>query len=144
MSKILDNKQIIHIATEAVIIIGIIIYFSSKNKKLYSHIEDLSKRLEDQEEIIQKHELIIKQLVQSINTRNTVTKPPLQTKKGKSNINIHTKPKKHNNVHIQVLDEDEEIIENTDDSQDDNDSDLDDEIKEELKELQQDGLKKRK
>ena len=56
MSKILENKQIIHIATEIVALMGIIFYFSSKNKKLLSHIEDLSQRLEEQEDLIQKHE----------------------------------------------------------------------------------------
>ena len=72
MSKILENKQIIHIATEIVALMGIIFYFSSKNKKLLSHIEDLSQRLEEQEDLIQKHEKIIKQLVQIVNKNGTV------------------------------------------------------------------------
>ena len=46
MSKILENKQIIHIATEIVALMGIIFYFSSKNKKLLAHIEDLSQKHE--------------------------------------------------------------------------------------------------
>jgi hypothetical protein len=56
IQKILNNKQIIHIVTEVVVLIGIIFYFSSKNRKLLSHIEDLSQRLEEQEDILQKHD----------------------------------------------------------------------------------------
>jgi hypothetical protein len=70
MSKLLENKQIIHIAAEILVLVGITFYFSSKNKKLSEHIEDLSQRLEDQEDLIQKHEQIIRQLVQRINSTN--------------------------------------------------------------------------
>ena len=52
MSKLLENKQIIHIAAEILVLVGITFYFSSKNKKLSEHIEDLSQRLEDQEDLI--------------------------------------------------------------------------------------------
>jgi hypothetical protein len=66
MQKILNNKQIIHLVTEVVVLIGIIFYFSSKNRKLLSHIEDLSQRLEEQEDIIQKHDQIIKRLAEGM------------------------------------------------------------------------------
>ena len=80
MSKLLENKQIIHIATEIVILISITIYFSSKNKKLLGYIEDLSSRVEQQEEIIQKHEIIIRQLAKSLNnTQNQPTSKNIQT-----------------------------------------------------------------
>ena len=82
MSKLLENKQIIHIATEIVVLIGITFYFSSKNKKLLSHIEDLSQRLEDQEDLIQKHEQIIKQLFNTVNNLGNISQPiniPIQS-----------------------------------------------------------------
>ena len=67
MSALLQNKQVAHVATEIVVLIGLTFYFSSKNKKLLEHIEDLSQRLEDQEDTIQKHEQIINQLVKLVN-----------------------------------------------------------------------------
>ena len=156
MSKLLENKQIIHIVTEIIAGIVIIFYFSSKNKKLLGHIEDLSQRLEEQEDIIQKHELIIKQLVQAINNRgpitalpkiNNIPKPPVKEKKTK-------KPISHPRV---SFNDNEEVKENTvkpkqkqvepviekvviekvvvpEDSSDDSD-DIDEEIAEELDEL---------
>lgn len=91
MSKLLEKKDIIHIATEIVVLIGITFYFSSKNKKLIDHIEDLSKRIEEQEDVVQKHEKIIMQLVQTINN---------QTNKNNSNnkINHVSSNNKTNNI----------------------------------------------
>jgi hypothetical protein len=67
MSQILENKQMIHIVSEVVVLIGLTFYFNQKNKKLLNHIEDLAQRIEEQEDLIQKHENIIKKLVSSIN-----------------------------------------------------------------------------
>ena len=161
MSKLLENKQIIHIATEIVALIGIIFYFSSKNKKLLEHIEDLSQRLEDQEDLIQKHEQIIRQLVQAVNTKRPQLSPntsiPKTSPKPKNTKRKKTpspqklplaRPVKSN---IQ-FDDDEEVEETHEPVQQavveeyssDDDSDLDAEIADELEELQQqDGLKKR-
>ena len=151
MSKLLENKQIIHIVTEIIAAIVIIFYFSSKNKKLLGHIEDLSQRLEEQEDIIQKHELIIKQLVQAINNRgpitalpkiNNIPKPPVKEKKttkkpisrprvsfnDNEEVNENPKPKQVERVIEKVL---EQV---TEESSDDSD-DIDEEIAEELDEL---------
>jgi hypothetical protein len=63
MTKLFENKQqILHIVTEVIALIALTFYFSQKNKKMMSHIEDLSQRLEEQEEIIQKHDKIIEKL----------------------------------------------------------------------------------
>ena len=59
MVNLLENKQIIHIATDIVVLIGITFYFSSKNKKLLEHLEDLSQSLKDQEDMNKKNEEII-------------------------------------------------------------------------------------
>jgi hypothetical protein len=67
MSQILENKQMIHIVSEVVVLIGLTFYFNQKNKKLLNHIEDLAQRIEEQEDLLQKHENIIKKLVSSIN-----------------------------------------------------------------------------
>jgi hypothetical protein len=129
----------------------IIFYFSSKNKKLLGHIEDLSQRLEEQEDIIQKHELIIKQLVHVINNRgpitevpkiNNIPKSPVKEKKiikkpisrprvsfnDNEEVNENPKPKQVERVIEKVL---EQV---TEESSDDSD-DIDEEIAEELDEL---------
>jgi hypothetical protein len=74
MSKLLDNKQIIHIVSEIIIIVGIVFYFTQKNKKLMNHINDLTQRIEEQEDILQKHEQMITKLssmVEELNNRNS-------------------------------------------------------------------------
>ena len=162
MSKLLENKQIIHIATEIVALIGIIFYFSSKNKKLLEHIEDLSQRLEDQEDLIQKHEQIIRQLVQAVNNRghppSSQPSKPKHVKRKKTpsppKRPLARPPRQPDKPHVSF--EDNEEVEETYEPQpvksaavveeysSDEDSDLDAEIADELEELQeQDGLKKR-
>ena len=47
-----NNKQLIHIGAEIIVLLGLTFYFSSKNKKLTEHIEELAQRLEDQEDKI--------------------------------------------------------------------------------------------
>jgi hypothetical protein len=71
MSKIFENKSmLIHLAVESVIILAITLYFSQKNKKLMGHINDLIERIEEQEDIIQKHEQLINNLTNAINDIN--------------------------------------------------------------------------
>jgi hypothetical protein len=68
MSKLFENKQqLVHIASEVVVLLGLTFYFNSQNKKLTGHIEDLAQRIEEQEDLIQNHETIIKQLVEQVN-----------------------------------------------------------------------------
>lgn len=68
-SKILDNKQLIHIGCEVVVLAGLTFYFSSKNRKLMEHIEDLAQRLEEQEDHIQKLEQTVNNLGSLIQNR---------------------------------------------------------------------------
>lgn len=68
MSNLLENKQqMIHIASEVVVLLGLTFYFNQQNKKLTGHIEDLAQRIEEQEDLIQNHENVIKQLVEQVN-----------------------------------------------------------------------------
>ena len=72
MSKIFENKtMLIHIAAEIIVIIGLSFYFSQKNKKLMGHINDLIQRIEDQEDMIQKHEQLINNLTNALNDINS-------------------------------------------------------------------------
>ncbi len=65
----MENKQMVHIASEVVVLLGLTFYFNQKNKKMMGHIEDLAQRLEDQEDLLQKHEQVIKNLVTFINNQ---------------------------------------------------------------------------
>jgi hypothetical protein len=71
MLNIVDKKQIIHIVAEIIIIVGISVYFSQKNKHLLNLINDLTQRLEDQEEQINKHEQAINNLSLQISKLNS-------------------------------------------------------------------------
>ena len=63
----MENKQMVHIASEIVVLLGLTFYFNQKHKKLMSHIEDLAQRVEEQEDMLQKHEQVIQKLVAYIN-----------------------------------------------------------------------------
>lgn len=152
MSKLVENKQLIHIATEIVVIFGITFYLTSKNRKLLEHIEDLSQRLEEQEDLIQKHDQIIKQLVQVINNIPVNQPKPVSDVKeipeSKKNLKQHIPRKvkftpRQPDLKEQERKERKEVIE--EESESDKESDLDREIAEELADLQNDkqGLKKR-
>lgn len=95
MSKLMENKQLVHMASEVVVLMGLTFYFSQKNKKLMGHIEDLAQRVEEQEDLLQKHEQVIRKLVDLVNQLQTVPVPPPQQLRGpKLTPNAH-KNKKH-------------------------------------------------
>ena len=71
----MENKQMIHIASEIVVLIGLTFYFNVKNKKLMGHIEDLSQRVEEQQDLLQKHEQVIRKLVDFINQQQAQPDP---------------------------------------------------------------------
>ena len=103
MSKLLDNKQIIHIVSEIFVIAGITIYFSSQNKKLLNHINDLTQRIDDQEEVIQTHEKKIAQLVSLVenstnNFPKTTTQIPSNIRENMTNKSVGTKPVENKTV----------------------------------------------
>jgi hypothetical protein len=103
MSNLFENKTMIaHIAVESVIILGVTIYFSQKNKKLMGHINDLIQRIEEQEDIIQKHEQLINNLSNAINDINS----KLTSDKNISGQNVgnNTKKSKNNNRYSRSTD----------------------------------------
>ena len=75
MSQPLDKKQLIHIASEVVVLVCLTFYFNQKNKKLMTHIEDLAQRLEEQEDLLQKHEQIIRKLCDHLGAGQQGTTP---------------------------------------------------------------------
>lgn len=52
----------IHVLSEVAAMLGITFYFSQQNKKLKGYIEDLAQRMEEQEDLIQRHEELLKAL----------------------------------------------------------------------------------
>ena len=129
MNSIIENKQLVHIGAEIVIIAGLSYYFNNKNAKLLETIEVISLRLNQQEEMIQKQEMMIKKLQIKLEENNHEKHPVLETKKvikkvaDKRTVSFEEKP-------VSIVRIEEEIVEDDTAS-----SDLDKEIEEELKEL---------
>lgn len=134
-SKIFQNKQqLIHIASEFIIIIAVVYYFSSKNRKLLQYIEDLSQRLDEHEEVIKKQEKLINKLL-SINYQ-----PPTDTKKKPKQPPQPQQPQqppKNSLTKLTVPTEESATVEEI---VDDESVILDKEIEEELRELNENGL----
>lgn len=137
MSKFLENKQLVHIASEVVVLVGLVVYINQKHKKVMKHIEDMVQKIEDQEDMIQKHEEIIKRLVSHINSQQPIIPRPVkQTSKPEI-----VKPKRPHRA--PPLTPPPSVPKPTDDkkvnfqenNEENNDSDLDSEMAAELAEL---------
>lgn len=158
--KLFDNKQLIHIASEVVVLIGLTFYFSSKNKKLLGHVEELAQKLEEQEDRIQKLETNLQQthqkldiIVQQMNSGFIRLNQEMTTKQTPKKKTNHTEPivkeVKEQPVRtptkVQFTQKPSEP-EEEEEEEEEEDSDLDDEIRAELEELVEDdsSLKKEK
>lgn len=159
MSKILENKfQIIHIVAEITTIIGLGLYFSQKNKKLLADIEILTNRLQEQEDLIQKHEKMIVNLANMFDEHFVMSQqilhPKIKSSKKKIQSNIiskniqsspsitiglqkilkSTKPSVSFNSVVEEVNESESDSEKDED--DDTEEELDKELENELKDLE--------
>ena len=56
------SKESIRTIIEIVVLIGVCYYFNKKHAKTFKHLEEMSQRLEDQEDIIEKQNAAIKDL----------------------------------------------------------------------------------
>lgn len=63
----IDSKQIIHIASEIVVIGGITAYFMNKTSKLTEQIDELEIKLVQHEEVIRNHENLLLKLLNAVN-----------------------------------------------------------------------------
>lgn len=129
MSKLWENKQLMHIVSEVVIILGMFLYFSSQVKTLRALIDDLTDRLETQETELQKHTQQIKNLSECVghlmNVRGQSSKPSKKNQEPEKKVSFNL-PKKE----VPVVDSD------LDDSGSDvSDDDLDKDLSSELSEL---------
>ena len=94
MSKLIENKHMIHIASEIIVLLGLTFYFNQKNKKIMSHIQDLSQRIEEQEDLLQKHEQVIKKLVDFISKQKSDSNNIIHQHVNSPNIQIKNQNKK--------------------------------------------------
>ena len=131
----LENKsQLIHIASEAVVFAGIIVYFSQKNRRLMTYIEELAKRIEEQDDILQKHALQLEYLTKSVEgssgrSRQSV-KQKVPTSVAATLFKIVSPPPERMPPPHQQSAAIQEIVDEDEDG-----SNLDEEISDELKEL---------
>lgn len=153
MTKFLENKQVIHIVSEIVVIVSVIVYFNQKHKKLLKQIEDLVQRVEDQEDLIQKHEQVIQKLLAYVNNQiqpqpmYNIAKPvmpvPAPRENGKASIvatGANNKPRSNpprvrKPASVPVPAPPAEVVMNSDNEESENETDLDAEIEQELAEL---------
>ena len=158
MSKLFTpNKQLmVRIVSEVVVVVGLAFYFNQKNKKLLAHIEDLAQRIEEQEDILQKHEQMLRKVFDHINhQQKSVAVPtiPREVPREVSKFRPKSRSKKSpnpilNKPSVRVSFAADPVSKVQDDysgSSSENDSDLDAEISQELGELlgeDKDNLKK--
>ena len=66
------NTQIVHIAVEIVLIISLSIFFYMHTKKLDAKIEELSKKVKDQEDTIKKQAELMTKLIDLVNIKSGI------------------------------------------------------------------------
>ena len=127
MSKVIENKQLLHIVSEVIILIGLSLYFHRKTKRLTDHVNALIKKADEHDEIIQRHEQIIRQLVGILNQKTPMKQHPRRTRlfHNKAPLDPPLQTESQTNVNFYSDSEDE----------DEDEDDLDAEIRDELKEL---------
>ena len=137
MSKVItENKfQLIHIASEIFLILGIVIYFSKKNKLITNNINTLTNRLKSLEEHLEEQKRIIKQMMLRIPKQTDIShildpsnmfSSEISKKPYKEYKTSNSFPK-YNNIHKNIDSSDRETS--------DDESDLDAEIQDELNDL---------
>ena len=116
-----EYKQlIIHVACEVVVFGVLIFWIHKRTSSLSLQIEELTQRVDDQEEKLQNHERILKQMTEMINKRGSHSKPSSAPKTESSKP--HKKPKPEKKVEETQIEETE--------------SEMDERIRDELAELE--------
>jgi len=158
MSSIFQNARLIHIVGEVVILSAVVIYFHLQNQKLTNHIKEIVKKLEEQDELLKKHDVILQRLltanVQSFQNpgrqfqeqpqpvRQQEPQPvrqqepqPVRRQQPKTEIKIkkvETKP-----VALNLDTSIKEVEVEVEEDETENEEDLDEEIAKELEELEE-------
>lgn len=64
-----DNKEVVRLVIECVVLVGIFYYFNKKISKLSKHIEEISQKLELQDDLIEKQNFTITELTLNLNSK---------------------------------------------------------------------------
>jgi len=85
-----NNEQLVHIGCEILVVLILAYYFNRKNSSLFKHIEDISSRLEEQEDEIEtlKSQLgkLVEIVTQQRSHRSSMTPPSSPPMKPKSSV----------------------------------------------------------
>jgi hypothetical protein len=65
-----NTSQVVHIVAEIVVLLSMTVYFMHENKKLASRIDSLSKKVEEQEEKLEKHDGVILDILKHLESSN--------------------------------------------------------------------------
>lgn len=165
IDNVFNYKDIIHVVSEIVIVIGITFYFSSKNRKMMSTIEELGKKIEEQDKMIQALKNSIQQIGNSLGQMNQkvqahdnglnmlvekmngmgskkISKPIIQGRHVKP-ILKEEKPVRVSKIQFKKPEEPINKVENFDIEEEFDESDLDEELSQELAELHEDSSLKK-
>jgi hypothetical protein len=147
MSIIMNNKTIIHIVSEVVVIIGVLCYIRKSNSNFSKILEDLEFEIASQKDIIKSHQDAIMSLIKEVEQlkishskqdKNLIKKPILKRYQQYS-TNIPLKSYKDKIKKLEESKKDEEVLyEEEKDGEDGENSDsdsLDDELMQEIKSL---------
>ena len=74
----------LHIMAEVIALVGVSYYFFNKNKILMKHIEEIAQRLGEQDEILSKHDAILKKILATRFQSQTTTEIKPQVKSSPS------------------------------------------------------------
>lgn len=163
MSKLLDTKQIAHIAAELMVLAGLAIYFNQKQRRMMTEINKMAEMIEKQNEKIKIQSSQINMLMSSFETINmkvgndlVVPAPTMGPKFGHADyiVNNHILPvrkKVHTESPLKAPYKDKLIkdpvvsfsnnvdaLEHVEESESEDDEDLDASMVQELKELEED------
>ena len=73
-----DNKEIFIVVFEFAIIVGLFYYFNKKISKLSKHIEEISQKIELQDDVLEKQNLTITEITLHLNSRSKTMAQPQQ------------------------------------------------------------------
>ena len=125
------NSQFIHIIAESVILIGLTLYFISRNNKLNKSIQLTSKKLADLEDKVNRQDILINQLLRVINNLQVNTNDQ-QNQQNQQNNSSHISQQHFQESQQQNF---EILSQNINNKNLETDSNLDNELESELAEL---------
>lgn len=77
-NMIRENKEVIRLVIECVVLVGVFYYFNKKISNLSKHIEEISQKLELQDDLIEKQNLTITELSLNLNSKVKSTQQATQ------------------------------------------------------------------